>query len=110
MAKRVNLTDNLINKIREKCGQDVNLSSMAYYQARGISTEPITQNSLYDKGTLTRESLMNFVELINEPMNTVTIQTMHDTSVLPTGKVFSSYINLSAASICKIFTKKSPLT
>lgn len=88
MAKRLTLTENLINKIKEKCGEDVNLSSMVYYQARGISTEPISQNSLYDKGILTREALMDFVRLINEPLNTVTIQTMHDTSVLPTGKVF----------------------
>lgn len=104
MAKRISLTENLMSKIREKCGQDVDFNSMAYYQARGISTEPISQNSLYDKGTLSREALMDFVRLINEPLNTVTIQTMHDTSVLPTGKVFYAELHDEPSGHSAVYT------
>lgn len=87
MAKRVELTESIKEKIRAKCGKDVDFNQFAVYQARGLSTEPITQNTIYNKGNLTREALEDIVRLINDPLNNVSIQTMHDTTELPHGKV-----------------------
>ena len=88
MAKRVELDETIKNYIREKCGPDVDFNTIAVYQARGISTEPLSQNSIYDKGTLTKEALADMERLVNDPLNTVNVQAMHDQSKLPHGKVF----------------------
>lgn len=88
MAKRVELTDTVRKYIQDKCGTSVDFNQIAVYQARGISTEKISQNTLYDKGNLTREALADMEALINDPLNNVSIQAMHDVSELPQGKVF----------------------
>lgn len=87
MTKRVDLTETIKEYVRIKCGQDVDFNQIVLYQARGISTEPISQNTLYNKGQLTRNALVEMMNLINDPLNTVTLQTMHDGEVLPFGKV-----------------------
>lgn len=88
MAKRVELTDTVRKYIQDKCGTSVDFNQIAVYQARGISTEQISQNTLYDKGNLTRNALADMEALINDPLNNVSIQAMHDVSELPQGKVF----------------------
>lgn len=92
MAKRVELTDTIRQYIQAKCGTSVDFNQLAIYQARGISTEKISQNTLYDKGNLTREALVDMENLINDPLNNVSIQAMHDTSELPQGKVFHAEV------------------
>ena len=92
MTKRVELTDTIKGYIKDKCGADVDFNQIAVYQARGISTEPISQDTIYNKGQFTRNALVDMEKLINEPLNTVTLQTMHDSHVLPIGKVFHSEV------------------
>jgi len=92
MSKRVQLTENIKDYMRTKCGTDVDFNQFAVYQARGISTEPISQNSLYDGGVLAREALVDMANIINEPLSTVSIQSMHDNRTLPQGKVFHAEV------------------
>lgn len=92
MVKRVELTDTVRKYIQDKCGTGVDFNQLAVYQCRGISTEPISQDTLYDKGTLTREALSDMEQLINDPLNNVSIQAMHVTSELPQGKVFHAEV------------------
>lgn len=88
MAKRVVLTENMRQQVVARCGPDVDLNKFVFYQARGISTEPIRQGSLFDKGTLERNALVDMLNLVNDPLETVNLQIMHDHQVLPTGRVF----------------------
>jgi hypothetical protein len=88
MAKRVTLTEKMRQEVMARCGTDVDLNKIVFYQARGISTEPIHQGTLYDKGILERQALVDMLNLVNDPLNTVTLQTMHNQEVLPTGRVF----------------------
>lgn len=88
MAKRVVLTDKMRQEVIARCGTDVDLNKIVFYQARGISTEPIHQGTLYNEGILERQALVDMLNLINDPLNTVTLQIMHDQEVLPTGRVF----------------------
>lgn len=88
MAKRVVLTEKMREQVIAKCGRDVDFSKIVFYQARGISTEPLSQNTIYNKGNLTREALVDMLNLINDPLNTVTLQLMHNGEALPSGKVF----------------------
>lgn len=104
MAKRVELTENIKEFIRKKCGEDVDFNQMVVYQARGISTEPISQATLYDKGVLYREALEDMVALINDPLNNVSIQTMHDTSVLPVGKVIHAELVDETPQVSAVYT------
>lgn len=107
MGKRVVLTDKMMNQIRAKSGQDVDFSKIVFYQARGLSTEPISQNTIYDKGNLTREALSEMVQMINDPLNSVTLQTMHEDQYLPVGKVYYSELidepNTGHAAIYPLF-------
>ena len=106
MAKRVELTDNIRKYIQDKCGTSVDFNQLAVYQCRGISTEAISQNTLYDKGNLTRDALVDMENLINDPLNNVSIQAMHDTSKLPQGKVFHAEVvdeNNSTSALYTLF-------
>lgn len=106
MAKRVELTESVKEKIRLKCGDSVDFNQIVVYQARGISTEPISQNTIYDKGILSREALQDMVNLINEPLNNVTIQAMHDQDVLPHGRVIHAELvdeNPSTSAVYALF-------
>ena len=88
MTKRVELTEELKNKIRTRCGSDIDFSSAAFYQARIVSTEPITQNSIYNKAQLARSTVFELEEFFNnDPQLNVTLQVMHDQMVLPAGRV-----------------------
>lgn len=88
MTKRVELTEDLKNKIRARCGNDIDFSSAAFYQARIVSTEPITQNSIYNKAQLARSTVFELEEFFNnDPQLNVTLQVMHDQRVLPAGRV-----------------------
>lgn len=88
MAKRVELTEELKNKIRSRLGNDVDFLSLAFYQARIVSTEPISQNSLYNKSRLSRSTIYELEEFFNQdPYLNVNLQVMHDQSVLPVGRV-----------------------
>lgn len=106
MAKRVDLTESIKEKIRSKCGDSVDFNQIVVYQARGISTEPISQNTIYDKGVLSREALQDMVNLINDPLNNVTIQAMHDQDVLPHGRVIHAELvdeNPSVSAVYALF-------
>lgn len=88
MTKRVELTEELKNKIRTRCGNDVDFSSAAFYQARIVSTEPISQDSIYNKAQLARSTVFELEEFFNnDPQLNVTLQVMHNQRVLPAGRV-----------------------
>lgn len=88
MTKRVELTEELKNKIRTRCGSDIDFSSAAFYQARIVSTEPISQNSIYNKAQLARSTIFELEEFFNnDPQLNVTLQVMHNQMVLPAGRV-----------------------
>lgn len=104
MAKRVELTEQERDFVKAKCGQDVDFNQLVFYRARGISTEPISQNTIYDGGVLTREALADFVKLINDPLENVSLQTMHDTTVLPVGKVIHADLVDEGDDVSAVYT------
>ena len=104
MAKRVELTEEEKNFVKAKCGQDVDFNQLVFYRARGISTEPISQNTIYDGGVLTREALADFIKFINDPLENVSLQTMHDTTVLPVGKVIHADLVDEGDDVSAVYT------
>ena len=104
MAKRVELTEEEKNFVKAKCGQDVDFNQLVSYRARGISTEPISQNTIYDGGVLTREALADFIKLINDPLENVSLQIMHVTTVLPVGKVIHADLVDEGDDVSAVYT------
>lgn len=87
MAKRVEIDDRLKEQIAAKCGSDVDITQFVAYQARLVSTEPLSQNSIFDKAVLSPETLLDMEKIANDPLENVTMQVMHDSSVLPVGRL-----------------------
>ena len=87
MAKRIEIDERLKQQIEAKCGEGVDLSKFVAYQARVVSTEPLSQNSMYDKAQVSASTISELEILMNDPLRNTTIQVMHDDRELPTGRI-----------------------
>lgn len=87
MAKRVDIDERLRQHIEAKCGADVDTTKFVAYQARILSTEPISQNSIYDGATTSAATITELEEMANDPLRNTCIQTMHNNQVLPIGRL-----------------------
>lgn len=87
MAKRIEIDERLKQQIEAKCGEGVDLSKFVAYQARVVSTEPLSQNSMYDKAQVSASTISELEILMNDPLRNTTIQVMHDDGELPTGRI-----------------------
>lgn len=89
MAKKIQIDPRLQELIEKKCGKDIDMSKFSVYQARVVSTEPISQNSWYDKAQMAHSTIFELADLINEDIRNTPIQTMHDGTVLPIGRLIA---------------------
>lgn len=87
MAKRVDIDERLRQHIETKCGADVDTTKFVAYQARIISTEPISQNTIYDGATTSAATITELEQMANDPLRNTCIQTMHDNTILPVGRL-----------------------
>lgn len=90
MAKKIQIDARLQQLIEKKCGNDVDINKFSVYQARVVSTEPISQNSWYDKAQMAHSTILELADLINEDERNTPIQIMHDGSVLPIGRLIAA--------------------
>lgn len=91
MAKRLEIDENLKKEIQARCGSDIDLSKIVAYKARIVSTEPIEQDTIYDGATLAYSTISDLAAIVEDKNKNITIQTMHDTSVLPIGRLVMAY-------------------
>lgn len=95
MSKRIPLTPVLLNKIRSAVNDpELDASNFAIYEARFLSTEPIKQNGFYNKARVATSTLQKMAEGFTTAGSAVALQIMHDTRVLPVGKVFAAETNV----------------
>lgn len=91
MTKRVELTESIRQSIIEKCGDGVDFNSIVLYQAKGISTAPITQpGSIYDKAEFSRNALIELENFSNDKDMNIGIQTLHNTREMPYGRLIQA--------------------
>ena len=70
----------------------MDISTFAVFEARMLSTEPVSQKGFHDGARVSRSTLVEMEEFVNTSGTNIPLQTMHDTRVLPVGRVFSAKI------------------
>ena len=92
MTKQLEKTTEIIDSIKSSVdNDDLDVSKFAVYEARMLSTEAITQKGFYDGARVSRSTLVEMAEYVNQKGTSVPLQVMHETrGMLPVGKVFSA--------------------
>lgn len=90
MSKRVELTPQIAAQIRASIGDaDADVSKFVVFESRSLTTEPIGhKGGFYQGARMTASVLSEMVAKINAPGGSIPLQIMHDTGVLPVGRVF----------------------
>lgn len=88
MSKEVLLTENVIAKMKNVLGSDINPSDYAVFEARALSTEPILQRSFFEGGKHTRSILLEMADFVNSNLNNVGNLVLHDGAELNVGRCF----------------------
>jgi len=93
MAKQLDKDLDIQNAIKASLGdEDIDTSNFAVFEARMLSTEAITQNGFHDGARVSRSTLVEMAEYVNTAGTVVPLQTMHNTQVLPVGRVFAANV------------------
>lgn len=91
MGKRIQITPQIEASIRRAIGDDsADVSSYAVFETRAVSTEAISQSGLFDGARIMPSVLTEMVEHINADGNAVPLITMHNSRMLPIGRVFEA--------------------
>lgn len=106
-SKRVPMTPKLAQKIRTALGDaEMSVDNLVVYEARALSTEAIKRKSgFYNGARFNRSTLTQMAELINKEGHAVPLMIMHETEVLPVGKVFSAEVHDDENGESALFTQ-----
>lgn len=74
--------------------QEIDVSKLTVFEARTITTEPVTTSQLFYNGAkFTVSTLREMADHVNQPGNAVPLQIMHNTDELPVGRVFAGSVH-----------------
>lgn len=92
MSKQIQITPEIEAQIRASIGDDTaDVSKLAVFEARTLSTKPIKKaGGLFNGARVSVSTLKQMAELVNSPGGAIPIQIMHNTDVLPVGRVFQA--------------------
>lgn len=88
-GKRVKITPKIEAQIR--AGVDdpqADVSNFAVYESRTLTTEALNASGLFRGGRVSVGTLEDMVASLNKQGGAIPLQVMHDTDVLPVGKIF----------------------
>ncbi|CCV12944.1 hypothetical protein [Mesorhizobium sp. STM 4661] len=89
--KQVAKTPDIISRLRAAVGADVSLDNLAVYEAIALNTLPLRKkHPLYNKSVVDRGVLMEMAASLSQ--ETIPLQSIHDSSVLPKGRVFHGQV------------------
>lgn len=88
--KQITVTPDMLSKIKAISGAEMAADSVVVFECTATSTHPLTKpGSLFDKGKITRLTLVEMAEALNSGEQGVPIHQLHDTvSELPLGRAF----------------------
>lgn len=93
MSKRVTITPQIEATIRNSVGDsELDLSKVAVYEARFVSTEPVTKNGVYDGARISASTLHEMADYITASGQALPLHIMHNDRLLPVGKVVSGKV------------------
>lgn len=91
MPKQISITPEITAQIKKIAGAEVDTSGSAVFEAIAANTLPLNKRgSIFDKGTITEATLNEMATWLGE--KGAPLQIMHNTSVLPVGKVFNGKV------------------
>ena len=90
MSKRLEMTPEIEKQIRLSVGDDnLNVSNLAVFETRTLSTMPIKRKAgMFAGARPSIGTLQQMADLVNALGGAIHMQIMHDTGVLPVGRVF----------------------
>jgi hypothetical protein len=93
-SKQVQMTAEIEAQLRAAIDdQTFDVSKVAVFEARALSTQPIQRKSGFHKGArVSHSTLTQMAQFLNTPGKAVPLQIMHNNEVLPVGKVFAANI------------------
>lgn len=93
MSKRVSMTPKIEERIRLAIGDsEADVSNFVVFEARSLTTEPLNKRGFYNKAQVSASTLKDMAALINQNGKAIPLQIMHETSLLPVGKVFNAEV------------------
>lgn len=90
MTKQVELTENLIAKFKSKFGDDVDINNFYIFECRSISTEPVTQNTIFNGAVANTRCLSDLLEKVVSTDENIGVHIMHNAMDLNIGRVFDA--------------------
>lgn len=90
MSKRLEMTPEIEAQIRLSVGdENLNVTNLAVFETRTLSTKPIQRKAgMFAGARPSVGTLQQMADLVNAPGGAIHMQIMHDTGVLPVGRVF----------------------
>lgn len=96
--KRVQLTPEIIERLKAAFGADADPNAYAVYEAIALNQRPIRQKHPLFEGAIAQDSLLR--ELVAEvERESAPLQLMHDTRQLPAGRIFAGKMHGTEARI-----------
>ena len=89
MSRKVNITGEIQASIRHAISDpDFDTSLVSVFEGRFITTEPVRKRGLWDGARISGSTLAEMAQFMSEEGNAIPLHIMHETGLLPVGKVF----------------------
>lgn len=89
MGKKVSVTSKIIDMLRLVLGDpEADPNKFSIFETRMLSTEPLSKGGFWNKARVTASTLKEMQTKLQAEGGAVPLQIMHNTGVLPVGKVF----------------------
>ncbi len=92
--KRLDVTDDMLEQIQFVADTDMSANDIVVFEATAVNTLPLNKSgSIFDKGKITRSTLVAMADSVNSKNESVPLHTLHmQGQELPVGKVFHAYV------------------
>lgn len=88
MGKQLILEGETLDRFKSKFGDNVDPNNFYCIRVRAVSTEPVTQGTIFNGAVTTENTLIDMAHIVNHTDENVGVLTMHDSSRLNVGRCF----------------------
>ena len=94
MSKQIQMTAEIEAQIKASVNDaNLDVSKLAVFEARTLSTKPIKKYGLFNGARVSTGTLQQMSDMVSAKGGAIPMQIMHNTDVLPVGRVFSAQLN-----------------
>lgn len=92
--KQLDVTPDMLAQIQFIAGSNLQADDVVVFEATAVNTYPLSKSgSIFDQGVLTRTTLVEMAERLNNKTDSVPLHTLHlQGDELPIGRVFHGYV------------------